>query len=150
MERSAAIRQRLAQLFAVQHLGVVATVHQGQPYASLVAFAATDDLRHLVFATPRTTRKFTYLQAEPRVAILINDSRNQVDDFHQAAAVTAVGRCTFGDAADMPDDLALYLSKHPHLADFVRSPTTALVRVTVSRYILVRNFQHVVELHMDP
>ncbi len=36
-----------------------------------------------------------------------------------------------------------FLQKHPDLTHFVRSPTTALVRVAVTRYIHVGHFQEV-------
>ena len=44
--------------------------------------------------------------------------------------------------------LGQYLAKHPHLEDFVRSPTSALVRVAVDSYYMVKNFQNVMELNL--
>ena len=70
MDKTQAIRQRLRELFESQNLGVLATHHSGQPYASLVAFYATEDLRHLFFVTPKATRKFENLKADSRVALL--------------------------------------------------------------------------------
>ena len=51
-------RKRLAELFRSQSLATLATHNDGQPYASLVAFYAADDLKHIYFVTPKTTRKF--------------------------------------------------------------------------------------------
>ena len=62
MDKTQAIQQRLRELFESQNLGVLATHRSGQPYASLVAFYATDDLKHLFFVTPKTTRKFKNLK----------------------------------------------------------------------------------------
>jgi hypothetical protein len=42
----------------------------------------------------------------------------------------------------------LYLVKHPHLKDFVQSPTCALVHVSVKPYYVVRTFQNVMQLHV--
>ena len=148
MEKAEDIQGLIGELFASQNLAVLATHSQKQPYASLVAFAATDDLKYLYFVTPKTTRKFANLTVHPRVAVLINSSTNQTADFHRAISVTAVGEAEEIIAADREPLLSLYLAKHPHLAEFAKSPTSALVRVTVRSYYLVKNFQKVLELHL--
>ncbi len=148
MEKTEDIQNHIRDLFASQNLAVLATHSHEQPYASLVAFVATEDLKHIYFATAKTTRKFANLTANARVALLINSSTNRVADFHEAIAVTAVGRAQEVSDADRDRLLALYLAKHPYLVDFARSPTCALVRVTVKSYYLVRNFQNVLEFHI--
>ena len=136
MEKAEDIQGLIGELFASQNLAVLATHSQKQPYASLVAFAATDDLKYLYFVI------------NPQVAVLINSGTNQTADFHRAISVTAVGEAEEIIAADREPLLSLYLAKHPHLAEFAQSPTSALVRVTVRSYYLVKNFQKVLELHL--
>jgi nitroimidazol reductase NimA-like FMN-containing flavoprotein (pyridoxamine 5'-phosphate oxidase superfamily) len=143
-------RKRLRELFSSQSLAVLSTHHAGQPYASLVAFYAGDDLKHIYFVTAKTTRKFANLTANNRVAIMVNSSTNQISDFHQAISVTAVGKAEEVAGADKEPILSQYLAKHPHLEDFVRSPTCALVRVVVASFYMVKNFQNVTELHLEP
>ena len=91
MESREDIRHMLSVLLSNQRLAVLSTHSNGQPYASLVAFACSDDLRFLYFVTPRTTRKFGNLQNDCRMALLITSSANQETDFHEAMAVTVVG-----------------------------------------------------------
>lgn len=86
-------------LFSTQKLAVLATQNNGQPYASLVAFVGREDLKEILFATPRTTRKFANLTADSRVAVLINSSENRPSDFHRAVSVTATGT-----AEEVPTD----------------------------------------------
>jgi nitroimidazol reductase NimA-like FMN-containing flavoprotein (pyridoxamine 5'-phosphate oxidase superfamily) len=143
------IRRNLGELFSSQSLAVLSTHRDGQPYASLVAFAATEDLKHLFFVTSRTTRKFTNLSADCRVAMLINSSQNQAADFHRAISVTVVGSAEEISGSDKEVHLRHYLNRHPYLQDFVRSPTCALVQVTARSYYLVKNFQNVMELHIS-
>lgn len=150
METNDQIRKRIEALFGSQKLAALSTQSDGQPYASLVAFYSADDLKHIFFATPRTTRKFANLSADNRVAVMINNSSNQSSDFHQAIAVTAVGRAKEVIGEEKGSILKRYLAKHPYLEDFVRSPTCALVRVSVKSYYMVKNFQNVMELHIDP
>ena len=105
---------------------------------------------HIYFVTPKTTRKYANLAADHRVALMVNSSTNQISDFHQAISVTAVGNAEeIGEAEKVPI-AKRYLAKHPHLEDFVRAPTCALVGVSVKTYYLVKNFQNVMELHLEP
>ena len=150
MKANEQFRKRVAELFRSQNLATLSTQHAGQPYASLVAFVASDDLDQIYFATPTTTRKYANLVADSRVAMLINSSMNQTSDFHRAISVTAVGKAKDVTGKDKKRILDRYLAKHPHLEDFVRSPTCALVRVSVESYYMVKNFQNVTELHLTP
>lgn len=149
MDNTDEIRESLKALFSSQNLAVLATHQDGQPYASLVAFVASDDLRYLYFVTPKSTRKFANLTADPRVALLVNSSLNQTADFHRAIAVTVVGTAREIKGADREKRLDAYLAKHPHLEDFAKSPSCAPIEVRVKSYHMVKNFQHVMELHIS-
>ena len=149
MQTSADIQIRLRHLFASQKLAVVATQTGGQPYVSLVAFVAADDLRHLYFVTARTTRKFSNLTSDSRVAVLVNSSINQESDFHDAISITVTGNAAEINGSERQSILDLYLAKHPYLEDFARSPSCALIRVVARSYYMVQNFQNVMELHID-
>ena len=149
METSAEIQNRLRNLFESQKLAVVSTQTGGQPYASLVAFVATDDLRHIFFVTARTTRKFSNLTSDSRVAVLINSSINQESDFHEAISITVTGTAEEIMDSERADILDLYLSKHPYLEDFARSPSCAVIKVAAKSYYMVQNFQNVMEFHID-
>jgi heme iron utilization protein len=142
------LKQRLIQLFSTQRLAVLATQHEGQPYASLIAFAASDDLKELLFATPRATRKFAYLQATPRIALLIDSRLNEDADIHGAIAAIVLGTAAEVPLEEREPALQRYLAKHPHLEEFAQSPSTALVRVTMETYYVVSRFQEVMELRV--
>ena len=150
MEDSEKIKAHLRQLFDIQKLAVLATHQSGQPYASLVAFAASQDLKHLFFATPRTTRKFANVNADARVALLVDSRSNREVDFHEAMAATATGEVRELTTVERRAHTALYLKRHPHLEEFVASPSCAFMQVAVHCYYLVRQFQKVVELHIQP
>jgi heme iron utilization protein len=142
------LRKTLQDLFAKQSLAVLATQEEHQPYGSLVAFAATHDLKSLLFATTRATRKYGNLVRNPKVALVIDDRANQETDFHRAIAVTAMGSVAEVKGPEREKLLDLYLHKHPYLKDFVSSPTCALVRVDVDTYYAVSQFQNVMQLPM--
>lgn len=139
------IKERLRQVFASQKFAVLSTNRAGESHANLVAFAATDDLRGLMFATNRMTRKYANLRENARIALLIDTRSNREADLRDAVAITASG--TAEEVAERERDalLACYLGKHPELADFVNTPTCALILMNVSRYSFVSKFQEVIE-----
>jgi nitroimidazol reductase NimA-like FMN-containing flavoprotein (pyridoxamine 5'-phosphate oxidase superfamily) len=143
------ILRNMETLFQSQRFAVLATQADGQPYANLVSFAATRDLRQIVFATARATRKFANLCRDGRVALMIDDRTNQRSDLGQATAVCATGRAM---EADDPDGQALYellLAKNPELTDFLNISDCAVIRVDVQRFTVVSEFEKVVVLDLD-
>jgi heme iron utilization protein len=143
------IRPVLRALLESQRFAVLATDAHGQPFASLMAFAATEDLRQMVILTERTTRKYANLQSNPRVALLIDDRENKGSDTEDSVVVTAIG-----EAEELAPDagaplLERFLARHPYLAAFAVSPTCAIVRVKLRSYQLVSRFQRVVEWHIS-
>ncbi len=142
------IKKRLNELLDSQKFGVLCTHHLGQPYASLVAFHATKDLRQLLFATTRSTRKYANLVANARAAMLVDSRTNRDSDISNAIATTATGKTEEVGPHEKEHWLDPYLQKHPQLQDFATSPTCALVRIKVDTYYFVNRFQEVFELHI--
>lgn len=125
----------LKALFASQKLAVLATQSHGQPHGCLVAFAASDDLTYLVFATDRDTRKYRDIRVSPRVALLIDSRQNQESDFAETLAVTARGRAAEVEGRERDECRRLYLAKHPYLRGFIDRPGVALIQVRVEEYL---------------
>jgi heme iron utilization protein len=149
MENAGKLKGTIGDLLRSQKLAVLSTHSNGQPYASLVVFAATEDLKHLLFATTRATRKYENISHDPRVALLIDSRSNLNSDIHGAIAVTATGKAEEVAEKEKEALLKIYLAKTPHLKDFVYSPTCALFRVKVKTYYMVSKFQKVFELHIS-
>ena len=139
----------LRELLSAQKLAVLSTHQSGQPYANLVAFVCSEDLKSLYFATVRSTRKFANILEDSRVALLVSSSTNAESDFNEAMAATVVGSAVEVLGEKRRSALITYLAKHPYLEAFVRSPGCALVKVSVRSYILVKNFQQIMELHFE-
>lgn len=139
----------LRELFAGQRLAVLATHEEGgQPYVNLMAFAVSDDLKSLLLVTSRSTRKYENLEADPRVALMIDNRAHEASDIHEAMAVTVLGEAEEVAGVERDRLLPIYLEKHPHLEAFATAPSCALFRVHVRSYYLVRRFQEVTELHV--
>jgi nitroimidazol reductase NimA-like FMN-containing flavoprotein (pyridoxamine 5'-phosphate oxidase superfamily) len=139
------LQHHIHQLLESQKLAVLSTTDKGRPYASLLAFAYSADLRHIYFATTRATRKYANLMGQPRAAFLIDNRANCAEDFHQAAAVTVTGNCREITEKDKGSATANFLDTHPYLEDFIKAPTTAFFVFDVEKYIHVSRFQEVFE-----
>ena len=128
----------LRQIVAIQRFAVLSTLNNRQPYSSLVAFAASDDFRHLVFATSRGTQKYRNILENEKVALLINNSINSQSDFTEALAVTALGTAGELTSDQNQEPVKSYLNRHQSLTDFVKRKDTAVISVLVTDYILAR------------
>jgi hypothetical protein len=138
----------LRNLFSTQRLAVLATQGSRQPHTSLVAFAATEDLKYLLFVTSRSTLKYQNITTAPRVAMLIDSRPDRGSDFSSSIAVTAVGKAE----EVMGDELAyfrgVYITKHRNMEDFLSASYNALLKVDIEQY-MISNFKDVVTLKLS-
>jgi nitroimidazol reductase NimA-like FMN-containing flavoprotein (pyridoxamine 5'-phosphate oxidase superfamily) len=139
------IQEKIANLLGSQQLAVLSTQRDGQPYSSLMAFAFTLELANIVVATGKSTRKYQNIIQESRVSLLIDNRSNSENDFHAAMAVTVIGKVQPLEPSERSAYEKIYLQRHPYLEKFLASPTTAFVKIAVSRYVLVSHFQDVME-----
>jgi nitroimidazol reductase NimA-like FMN-containing flavoprotein (pyridoxamine 5'-phosphate oxidase superfamily) len=137
-------REQVRALLDGQPFAVLCTQGEGQPYGSVVAYAAGPDLCSVAFATPRATRKYHLLCECPSVALVIDSRSSFPDDMIKVEAITATGRATELEPGSEFDRWAALLSqRHPQLASFVHAPSTALFRIDIVRYLHVSRFQEV-------
>ena len=128
----------LRQIMGIQRFAVLATLNNQQPYSNLVAFVVSEDLRQIIFATERNTRKYRNIQANDKVALLIDNRRNNQSDFKEGLAITALGMASELKGSRSEKLVQSYLDRHPSLGEFLKRPDTAVIRVTVTDYILAR------------
>lgn len=141
-----AARALIQSLVNAQPYAVLCVQGGGQPYGALVAFAFSEDLRHAVFATPITTRKYRLLCECDHVALVIDNRPDRAGQLMNVEAVTATGRSQLIARGREFDELAeLLLSRHPYLSSFLRAETCALFRVDIVRFLHVVRFQEVTQ-----
>ena len=138
------LRDRIRRLVSQQSFCVLCTQGENQPYGSLIAYAFSDDLKQLFFTTPVATRKYKLLSECPQVALVIDSRCQHQDDMTQVDAVTITGRATqIESGSDYEQGIAMLKHRHPYLAGFLDSASTALFRIDVVRYFHVTRFQEV-------
>jgi nitroimidazol reductase NimA-like FMN-containing flavoprotein (pyridoxamine 5'-phosphate oxidase superfamily) len=149
MNNKGNILNEIKSLLNSQFFCVMATQAKEYPYCTLLAYAVSPNGQNIVFATSRNTHKYENLKQSPQISLLIDSRSNQAKDITDAQALTVLGT-----ASDLDDDLyenyrELYLKKHPNLKNFINESDCALIKVKVSKYILVNNFQNVLEYSIE-
>ena len=140
------LESRIRSLVTSQDYAVLSTQGEGQPYASIVAFAFSDDLAHAAFVTPSATRKYRLLSRCDRVALLVDNRSQGQDRMMKIEAVTATGRAHLIEPGPERERWSSALvARHPQLESFVAAPTCALFRIDIVRYFHVSHFQEVLQ-----
>lgn len=133
-------------LMLEQPYAVLCTQGDGQPYGSMIAFAANQELNTLVFATPVATRKFRFLSESDQVALVVDNRTHFPSNCSSIHAVTATGSAVILEQREPKDEWRqLLIDKHPPMQDFIRAPDTALIRIDILRYLHVTRLQEVFE-----
>jgi general stress protein 26 len=144
------LRTRIKLVMASQLYGVLSTQgEEGLPHSSIIAFASADDLRSLVFATPKNTRKHRNMLARRGVAFFVDDRRENREDLMKVVGIEATGQAIELAGDEWQTYRSVLLAKHPQMAGFVDSPGSALIRIAVKEYDVVDHFQHVLVLPVD-
>ncbi len=98
--------------------------------------------RHIIVATKRHTHKYANIQQHPRISLLVDNRKNQIDDFQQAIAVTILATASELQPSESEQFLTLYLFKHPYMRSFCQSPDCVLLKLSVERYLMVSSFRN--------
>src|SRR6266446_5055168 len=126
-------RQKLAELFAQEHVAVIVTQGEEWPTATLQAFAETPEL-DLLFIMGDTAEKFQNLLKRPKVTVIV-DTRDvgDVNKFQVSRSVVQgiAGEVAKGVEWDSLKDI--FLKKNPFEAPFFGNPALRLVRVKPKR-----------------
>ncbi|MBD3157991.1 MAG: pyridoxamine 5'-phosphate oxidase family protein [Candidatus Lokiarchaeota archaeon] len=143
MEISEETQKRLKSLFDSQLNAALATSKDGKPYCCLVSFFVTDDFRYLLFATKRARLKYEQMDANPSVALLIENTKNQPDDVTEAISVSVIGTAEDIEEPNKSVYADRLAERHPKLRQFVHSEDTAIMRVVIEKMYVVTNFESV-------
>lgn len=139
----------IKRLLNSQLFGVIATNAENYPYTTLIGYAITEDYSELVFATIRETRKYKHIDKRSGVSFLIDNRTNNTMDIQDAIALTILGNAQEVNDNEYKHYQSLLLRKHPYFREFVMAPNCALIKVNIKKYIMVSNFQNVIELDVS-
>jgi len=141
------IRKKLNDILNSQPFAVIATQDEKGSYTNLVAFANPNDLKNIIFATSKKTKKYENIKKNSHMSMLIDNRKNDPSDIKNATAVTVLG-----SAIEVVKNKGfftqLYIKKHPYLSDFVKSPDCKLICLNVDKYVVVNSFEKVVTINV--
>jgi nitroimidazol reductase NimA-like FMN-containing flavoprotein (pyridoxamine 5'-phosphate oxidase superfamily) len=146
MKTNNKVMRRIKEVIDSQSIAVLGTSKNDEPYSCLVAYATTDDVRYLIFATMRERLKYRNLLVNPRVSVIIDDRTENSSDFNETTSITILGNAQDVIGTEREENAALLLKLHPSLTDFVNSPDCAIIRVNVDKIYVVSEFESVITI----
>lgn len=137
-----AIPEKLKDFDVKENFAVLATDDNGSPYTSLISYAITPDLKTIIFATPKDTRKYRNILNSSQIALLIDNRSKSKRRLMETEAITVIGAAKHVRKGKKWDELSrIFLRKHPDLEEFIHASTTALMAVQIIECIHVGHFQ---------
>ncbi len=137
------IAGRIRCLLMQQRYAVLCTQGGGQAYGSVVAYAVNDAFDAAVFSTGRATRKYNLLTESDRIALVVDNRPSYPEELMQVEAITATGNARELFDHERARWARMLIDRHPQLRAFVTSPSTAVFRIDIVRYLYVTRFQEV-------
>ena len=127
---------------------VLATVSDGNPHCSLMAYATDDDCREIYMITQKGTKKYKNLIKNPSVSLLIDTREEQVDSHPlQAKALTIAGLFQeIDDEYKKRLARARLLERHPYLAEFIDQTDTELICIKATSFLVLNGLK---EAHFE-
>jgi general stress protein 26 len=123
-------KQKLAELFAAQHVAVLITDSKEWPTATLQAFGETDDL-DLIFIMNESAEKYQNLLQRPKATVLV-DTRDTGDipTFRVTRAVVhSIAHDVKRDSEEWNSLKEVFLKKNPFEHPFFNAPTLRMMRL---------------------
>jgi general stress protein 26 len=118
---------------------VLATVADGVPHCSLMAYVTDEDCREIYMVTSKKTKKYKNIIENPSVSLLI-DTREEHPGTHrrEAKALTVSGvSSVIGDKKRSMRIREKLLETHPHLQDFFDDPDASILSVKIKSFLLL-------------
>jgi nitroimidazol reductase NimA-like FMN-containing flavoprotein (pyridoxamine 5'-phosphate oxidase superfamily) len=132
-----AVLEEMKRLAMGKTICVLATTAGNRPYCSLMAYATNEECTEIYMATHRSTRKFRNLVGNPAVSLMI-DEREALPRT-RACALTVEGDCAPVEEPDRQRRIReRLLAVHPHLAEFLAHPDSAVLCVRLKSFLLLK------------
>jgi nitroimidazol reductase NimA-like FMN-containing flavoprotein (pyridoxamine 5'-phosphate oxidase superfamily) len=131
--------RRMKSLVREHNTCVLATVSDGRPHCSLMAYATDDACGVLYMATSRATTKYRNLTSNPHVSLLIDTRADHPGKGPpDARALTISGEFhPIRDRENRASVEARLANVHPYLKDFMKNKDAEVFSVKVTSLLLL-------------
>lgn len=130
---------KMKELVRKKDTCVLATVSQGFPHCSLMAYVSNDECSEIYMVTQKNSRKYRNLMENPQVSLMIDtreDNRGQKQT--QSKALTVAGTFQQTDNPDKYHSIReRLLDRHPRLNDFMNQPDAAIICIKISSFLFL-------------
>jgi nitroimidazol reductase NimA-like FMN-containing flavoprotein (pyridoxamine 5'-phosphate oxidase superfamily) len=134
------VLKEMKALAKEKNICVLATVADGKPYCSLMAYVTDENCKKIYMVTHKNTNKYENLMGNPSVSLLI-DTRD-ISPRSKAKALTVEGVYTAIESEEKRKKVrAKLLSVHPHLAEFIKHSEAEILCVKIRSFLLLNGFQ---------
>jgi nitroimidazol reductase NimA-like FMN-containing flavoprotein (pyridoxamine 5'-phosphate oxidase superfamily) len=124
------VLKEMKALAKEKNICVLATVADGKPYCSLMAYVTDENCKKIYMVTHKNTNKYENLMGNPSVSLLI-DTRD-ISPRSKAKALTVEGVYTAIESEEKRKKVrAKLLSVHPHLAEFIKHSEAEILCVKI-------------------
>ncbi len=84
-------KEFIKSLITNETFAILSSEGKGQPHASLIAATAYKELKSLLFATYKNTRKYENILQNPKVAILFDNRSCEIKSSKEIVVITDFG-----------------------------------------------------------
>ena len=125
------MRDRIKSFLKEKDICVLATVQQGRPHCSLMAYTADERAEWIFMVTHRNTTKYANLVENPSVSLLVDNRCERMPaDRSNIQALTVHGMYhPLEDPERRQQILDQILDRHPHMREFLEHPEAEIIRV---------------------
>lgn len=121
---------------------VLATLSPNGPHQSLMAYVRDAETGAFVMFTETHTAKWTNMQRNPNVSLLIDSREEDLPERRdRARAMTVKGRHVTPEPAEMIRLRQLFLLRHPHMKEFADRPEATMIHVVPRNYLLLTGLE---------
>lgn len=126
-------------LLKARDICVLATVSEGTPHCSLMAYATDDDCREIYMVSHGRTTKFRNMTVNPSVSLLIDTREEHTGPRRpEARAMTVDGFYKKIEDVSKKDLVrSRLLERHPHLGSFMAHPEAEILRIKIRSFLLL-------------
>jgi nitroimidazol reductase NimA-like FMN-containing flavoprotein (pyridoxamine 5'-phosphate oxidase superfamily) len=142
--------EKMKRLVKDGDICVLATVSEGKPHCSLMAYVSDEGCREIYMVTKRETTKFSNLTENPLVSLLIDTrEEHQGKKRPEAKALTIDGEFQYiEDEVKKRYVKTMLLERHPHLNIFLDHTDAELICIKITSFLFLDGITdaHFVEL----
>jgi nitroimidazol reductase NimA-like FMN-containing flavoprotein (pyridoxamine 5'-phosphate oxidase superfamily) len=140
----------VSNLLSQQKQCVLATMDETFPCQHLMAYAFSEDLFTIHFATYSNTRKFQNMQKNPNVSMMWDNRKGSIQDHVDGYSLTATGSAELLKGQLQEDARKSLYSRNSTLCNLLSSSNCRLISVSLEEYTLTKGYNHIFQFRHAP